>query len=61
MALNQSALDEIAAMLKGGDSFDLVRSAAELVLQAHVEAEAAAHNAAESEQDSGYNPRGSGS
>ena len=42
MALNQSALDEIAAMLKNGDSFDLVRSAAELVLQALIEAEAEA-------------------
>ena len=47
MALNQSALDEIAAMLKNGDSFDLVRSAAELVLQALIEAEAAAKIGAE--------------
>ena len=42
MALNQSALDEIAAMLKNGDSFDLVRYAAELLLQALIEAEATA-------------------
>ena len=47
MALNQSALDEIAAMLKNGDSFDLIRSAAELVLQALIEAEAAAKIGAE--------------
>ena len=42
MALNQSALDEIAAMLKNGDSFDLVRYGAELLLQALIEAEATA-------------------
>ena len=42
MALNQSALDDIAAMLKSGDSFDLIRYAAELLLQALIEAEATA-------------------
>ena len=42
MALNQSALDEIAAMLKNRDSFDLVRRAVEFVLQELIEAEAAA-------------------
>ena len=42
MALNQSALDEIAAMLKNGDSFDLIRYGAELLLQALIEAEATA-------------------
>ncbi len=47
MALNQSALDEIAAMLKSGDSFDLVRRAVEFVFQELIEAEAAARIGAE--------------
>ena len=47
MALNQSALDEIAAMLKNRDSFDLVRRAVEFVLQELIEAEAAAQIGAE--------------
>ena len=47
MALNQSALDEIAARLKSGESFDLIRYAAESVLQALIEAEAAAKIGAE--------------
>ncbi len=42
MALNQSALDEIGAMLKNGDSFDLVRRAVEFVPLELIEAEAAA-------------------
>ncbi len=47
MALNQSALDEIAAMLKNGNSFDLVRLAAEFVFQELAEAEATARIGAE--------------
>ena len=47
MALNQSALDEMAAMLKSGDSFDLVRRAVEFVFQELIEAEAAAQIGAE--------------
>ena len=47
MALNQSALDDLAAMLKSGDSFDLVRRAVEFVFQELIEAEAAAQIGAE--------------
>ena len=41
MALNQSALDEIAAMLKNGDSFDLVRRAMEFVVDASMSCQVA--------------------
>ncbi len=42
MAMNQGDLDEIAARLKSGKSFNLIRCAAESVLRAMIEAEAAA-------------------